>query len=189
MPEDLAGLPSDAASPEGAAPADADIEKLRQEFQAAQAAFEDRFKGLQRVIGTKDQTITDLQRALDEAKLASLPDDERQAEVQRREASELDRLRAENELLRLMPDFPDELPIFQRLLGASDAKAQLELIRELRKPAAPATGAPAAPATEPAAVDHNNPASTLPSGPIVDGASMTDDLAERVLRSVTRLHG
>lgn len=190
---DLAGQePSDStpASLETPAEGALDIEKIQADaIAAANAAFEERFKGLQRVIAEKDRQATDLQRQIDEARLAALPDDDRQAEIARREASEMERLRAENELLKLMPDYGDVFSDFQRLLSAQDARSQLEFIRELKKPVTPATAAPATSANEPAPVDPNNPASSLPSGIVAsDGAVLSDDIAERILRSASRLH-
>lgn len=190
MPEDLAGLENtDTASasdtPAAGAP---DIEKIRQEaIAAAEAAFNERAKGFQRLIAERESALRETQRQLEEARLASLSDDEREAEVQRRSDQELERLRAENELLKLMPDYPDELPVFQRLLAAPDAKTQLELLRELRAPKAPANP-PAGGSNEPPPVDPNNPASGTPGGGVfIEGTPMTDDLAERLLNSVSRI--
>lgn len=192
MPENLAGQdPNPAAPASDETPVDGglDIEKIRQEAHAAaQAAFDERAKGFQRLLAERDNALAEARRLLDDAKLASLSEDERDAEVQRRSESELERLRAENELLKLMPEYPDELPVFQRLLAAQDAKTQLDLIRELRKPAAPANPAPAAPAADPAPVDPNNPANPQSAVISSDGVVMTDELAERLLRSAARMH-
>ena len=165
-----------------------DIEKIKQEaIAAASAAFEDRIKGFQRLMAERDNAITNLSRQLEEARLSTLGEEEREAELARREQAEVERLRAENELLKLMPDFPDELPLFQRLLAAPDAKTQLELIRELRKAAAPANPAPVDPGLNPAPVDPNNPASDTLAGGVYQGVAMDDDLAERLLRSTSRM--
>jgi hypothetical protein len=189
VPEDLAGLDNPEASAlEGTAEGAPDIEKIRQEaMAAATAAAEERFKGFQRVIAEKDTALQRLQREYEEAKLSVLSEEEREAELARRSDQELDRLRAENELLKLMPDYPDELPVFQRLLAAPDAKTQLELLRELRKPLTTAN-TPAGGSNEPPAVDSNNPASGNPgSGVSIEGAQMTEEMAERLLRSSSRL--
>lgn len=190
MPEDLAGLdPNDPASASEPAAVAPDIEKIRQEaIAAAEAAFNERAKGFQRLIAERDTALRDAQRQLDESRLASLSDDEREVEVQRRNDVEIERLRAENELLKLMPDYPDELPVFQRLLAAPDAKTQLEMLRELRAPKAPANQ-PAGGSTEPPAVDPNNPASGSLGGGVYEGAPMTAELADRLLNSASRLRG
>lgn len=190
MPEELAGLENpEASSPEGTADGAPDIEKIRQEaMAAAQAVAEERFKGFQRVIAEKDTALQQLQRQYEEARLATLSEEEREAETARRSDQELERLRAENELLKLMPDYPDELPVFQRLLAAPDAKTQLELLRELRKAQAAPAITPAGGSNEPPAVDSNNPANGNPgSGVFIEGAQMTEEMAERLLRSTSRL--
>lgn len=192
MPEDLAGLETidTASAPEGDEPAAGvpDIEKIRQEaIAAAEAAFEERFKGLQRVIAEKDSVNSQLQRQLDEQKLAALDEEDREAELARREQAEIEKLRAEVELLRLAPEYGAELPLFQRLLAAPDAKAQLDLIREIRAAVAPAKepdkGNPAPPP-----VDPNNPISSQPAG-VYEGVPMTEEMAERLLRSSSRMRG
>lgn len=194
MPE-LAGQEIDdlASAPEGDEPANAglDIEKIRQEaIAAATAAMEERFKGLQGVIAKKDDELRTLRSQYEQAQLAALGDEEREAELARREQAELDRLRAENELLRLAPEYGTELPIFQRLLSASTAKDQLDLLREVMAPKAPASEQPAGGNAAPPAVDPNNPPSPAPAGGfVVDGVAMTDDLADRILNSARRLRG
>lgn len=194
MPEDLAGLEliDPASAPNGDEPAAGglDIEKIRQEaIAAATAAFEDRFKGLQGVIGKKDTEIQTLQRQLDEQKLAALDEEEREAELERREQAEIDRLRAENELLRLAPDYGTELPIFQRLLAAPDAKTQLDLLREVLARSTEPTKSPEPKVdNDPAPVDLNNPITAQPGGGVfIDGAPMSEEMAERLLRSASRL--
>lgn len=186
MTEDLAGLQTDPTSPAGTPDAGAaDIEKIRQEAIAkANADAEERIKGFQRLIAERDTRERELTRQLEEQRIAALPDSDREMELARRRDQEVDRLRAENELLKLMPEFPDVFPDFQRLLAASDSKAQLEFLRKLKQPQAstPPTQAPA-----PASVDPNNPAG-IESGLILsDGTPMSADLAERVLRSASRL--
>lgn len=195
MPEELAGLTTadPASAPEGGEPAagGVDIEKIRQDaIAAANAAFEERFKGLQRVVAEKDTVNQTLQRQLDEMKLSTLGDEEREAELARRSDQELERLRAEVELLRLAPEYGAEMPVFQRLLAAPDAKTQLDLIREVlaARSAAPANQQEPAGGNAPAPVDPNNPASSSPgTGVFVEGVPMTDDMAERLLRSVSRM--
>jgi hypothetical protein len=176
-------------APAGAPAAEgADIEnKIQEAIKAANAAVEERIKGFQTLLNQRDTNIRGLTEQLEQVRLSSLDEDERTAELERREQAELERLRAENELLRLGPEYSRELPLFQRLIAAPTAKDQLDLIRELMTPTTPANLTPAA-GNAPAPVDPNNPASGTPGGGVfLEGAPMDDDLAERVLRSVSRM--
>lgn len=197
MPEGLAGQDPLAAPPALGEPGTSapDIESIKAEIAAQlqaqlDAKMNERVAGFQRLVSERDTEIRTLRGQLEEARLSALPDDEREEEESRKREEEFERLRAENELLRLMPEYPDELPLFQKLISAPDAKTQLSIIRELRTPATPAP-APAASeedGLEPAPVDPNNPPRSEAEGLVLsDGTVMTDDLADRLLKSVPRL--
>jgi uncharacterized damage-inducible protein DinB len=77
MTQELAGQFAQSASASAPAQANNDIESVRREF-------EERFKGLQRVIADKDQALEARNQELFQLKTASLSEDERaQLEVTR----------------------------------------------------------------------------------------------------------
>lgn len=183
MTDPLAGQSSASAT----APAEAtDIEKIKAEISAAmRAELDTRVAGFQRLLAGRDETIGALSQELDELKTAGLSEEEREQLRDDRLATENQELRDQLALAKLAPEYADEMPLFQELLEATDPKAQLEVLRKIRKPGVAA--APAAADAEPATpeIDHNNPPRQTPEGvTLPDGTLMTDDLADRVLGSV-----
>jgi len=182
MPDELAaliaaGAPAEAATPsEPATPAQPATTGI--ETQGA-SDWEDRFKGLQRVVSEKDRALSDLQKQVEELRLSSLSEDERDAYARQREADEIAALRAENELLRLAsnPKYASVYEPFTKLLKARSAEEQLEYMTTLLAPKAPTE-----PAREPEAppVDSNNPRRTT-GITMPDGTEMTDTLAKMIL--------
>lgn len=172
MPDGLATQDGDTAPASAPATASPEIEKLR-------AEYEDRFKGMQRLLSDRERTLADLQRRQSDFELASLPEHERATAMSRRAEEELARLRAENELLKLRTEFPDEVPAFEKLLKATTPKEQLEVLRELAKRQAVAD----AKSPEPPDVDPNNPMRSYEEGAFGD---MTDELADRILNAAPK---
>lgn len=170
MTDDLAGQQESDAPASSPAANSADIEKIRREF-------DERFKGMQRLVAEKDREIADTKRRLEDAALERLPDDDRAKVMLERERAELAKLRAENELLRLRDEYPDELPAFQKLLSGKTAKEQLDTLRELRK--GPQSPPPATP--EPPDVDPNNPMRQPPEEETINGEPMNEALADRLI--------
>lgn len=187
MPDDLAALlaemaPAEAVTPtEPATPAPsaAGIESK------PDTDWEARFKGLQRTLSEKDRAVSDLQKQMEDLRMSSLSEDEREAFARRREADEVAALRAENELLKLAaePKYASVYAPFSRLLKAQTAQEQLDILGELLAPKSDS-----APAREPetAPVDPNNPrrssavGTTLPNGQV-----MNDELARRILEAAS----
>ena len=163
-----------ASAPAAPAP---EIEKIREEFES-------RFKGLQRVIAEKDEVLNKAQAELKELKTAGLSEDER-AQLHQKELSEqLDKLARENELLKLSRDYPDEMPVFEKLLQADSTKTQLETIREIRAAIAQAQAPAKQETTEVPDVNPTNPPRRDFGGVTMpDGTTLTDDIADRILKT------
>lgn len=164
-----------AAAPATAAP---EIEKIREEFES-------RFKGLQRVIAEKDDLLSKTQTELKELKTAGLSEDERAQLHQKETAAQLERLARENELLKLSRDYPDEMPVFEKLLQADSTKTQLETIREIRAAIAKAQAPDEKKEnTEVPDVNPTNPPRRDFGGVVMpDGTTLTDDIADRILKT------
>jgi|LakMenE18May11ns_1017448.scaffolds.fasta_scaffold9871688_2 hypothetical protein len=178
MEEQLAvqgGVTSDSASAP-AAPSP-EIEKVREEFES-------RFKGLQRVIAEKDEVLSKAQAELKELKTAGLSEDER-AQLHQKDLSEqLDKLSRENELLKLSREYPDEMPVFEKLLQADSTKTQLETIREIRAAIAKAQTPAKQEETEVPDVNPINPPRRDFGGVVMpDGTTLTEDIADRILKT------
>jgi len=169
--DDLAGQQESDAPASAPAANSADIEKIRREF-------DERFKGMQRLVADKDRALADAQRQLENAALERLPDDDRAKALLERERAETAKIRNAYELLLLKDEYPDELPAFQKLLAGKTPKEQLDILRELRK------GPSSAPAAnpEPPDVDPNNPMRTPPDEELFDGEPMNNELADRILK-------
>lgn len=151
-----------------------DIESVRREF-------EERFKGLQRVIAEKDQALEARNAELFQLKTASLSEDERaQLEVARIK-EENDRLAREVELMKLAQTYGEELPIFQQLLSAESAEDQLKVLRAIRSAqAANSQPTGAAPDVDVPDINQTNPMRSDVGG---SASGMTGDIAERILGS------
>lgn len=150
------------------------------------AEYEDRFKGLQRVIGAKDERLSAFETELQQLKAASLTPEEL-AELQEQEKDRrIADLESQLELRDLSVQFPDEMPHFQRLLAAESAEEQLQALRAYREAltsAAAGTGAPAQdPELDVPEVDPNNPRRPLSTA----GMEMDNDIADRILASFGR---
>lgn len=164
-----------ASAPAVAAP---EIEKIREEFES-------RFKGLQRVIAEKDDLLSKTQTELKELKTAGLSEDERAQLHQKETAAQLEKLARENELLKLSRDYPDEMPVFEKLLQADSTKTQLETIREIRAAIAKAQAPDEKKeSTEVPDVNPTNPPRRDFGGVVMpDGTTLTDDIADRILKT------
>ena len=174
MTQELAGQLPQGASAAAPAQANNDIESVRREF-------EERFKGLQRVIAEKDQALEARNQELFQLKTASLSEDERaQLEVTRIK-DENERLGKELELVKLGQAYGEELPIFQQLLAAESAEDQLKVLRALRGGPA-GNSQPTAPGPDVDVPDINQ---TNPMRSDVGGNAdgMNGDIAERILSS------
>lgn len=153
------------------------------------ALLDKRLSGFQRLLSEKDQAIADREAKLREFQVAGMSEDERTTLAQRERDEELERLRQENALYQLRDTFPDEVPLYMRLMKAATAEEQLAILREARTPAearqavADATAAAQTPqATVP--VLPNNPRHSLPADSVVlsDGTVMNDEIADNILR-------
>jgi hypothetical protein len=159
------------------------------------AKFDERFKGLQRVIAEKDEALKTRERELQEVRMSGMSQDEKDAlewETLQKENAEL---RQKAQLLELQSDYPDEMSYFKRILEGKSPKEQLDVLREMRKQQAQASVSQDPTAeleTDVPDVDHNNPPAvrepvSSSSGDGFNGVPWTDELADRVLRSVKRM--
>lgn len=176
MSENLAGLVNGSASAPAPAEVDNSIESVRREF-------EERFKGLQRVIAEKDQALEATNKELYQLKTAGLSDDERAQLETTRLREQLDQLAKENELMKLAQSYGEEIPLFQKLLGAETAEEQLRLIREIRAGQAASQDRPSGntPDVEVPGSSPINPMRPDALGATKDG--MSGDIADRILES------
>lgn len=159
------------------------------------AKFDERIKGFQRVIAEKDQALAAAQQEAQTLRMSGMSEDEK-AELEWTQLQEqVQKLQAENALLALQGEYPEEMPVFKQLLSADSPKAQLEAIRALRASvkasAAPSTqenpteGEPEIPD-----VDPNNPRpAPVQPGAVFNGQVMDESIADRILASLKRMPG
>ncbi len=163
---DASGKPPVAANPE--------IEKITTQF-------EERLKGMQRVIAEKDTRLAEALARLDQLESAGLPPDEQLQRRERKLAEENQALRAQLELAQLRKEYGKEFDLYEGLLQKQTAKEQLEFAREFLATLAPKEPEkPAAP--EVPDVDLNNPMRRPAEGVrLPDGTIMTEEIADRIL--------
>lgn len=184
MTDRLAGLGGEAVSAEAPGSQAADIERIKAELRKElEAMTEDRIKGFQRVIGSKDTRIDALEKELRQLKTASLSPEE----LEELEGSEKDRriqeLEAKLELRQLSNQYGEEMPFFERLLEAETAEDQLKVFREYRSAfSAPALPPAASEEQEPDIPDVDPNGARSPAS-LPAGTQMTDELADQLLRS------
>lgn len=175
MPDQLAaqGAGTDASGKPPVAPSP-EIEKIN-------AQFEERLKGMQRVIAEKDTRLAEALARLDQLESAGLPPDEQLQRRERKLAEENQALRAQLELAQLRKEYGKEFDLYEGLLQKQTAKEQLEFAREFLATLAPAK-APEEPTPEVPDVDLNNPMRRPVEGVrLPDGSIMTDEIADRIL--------
>ncbi len=173
MPETLAPKADGSAS--ASAPA------MSPEIEALNAQWEERFKGLQRVIAEKDNALISYAQKLEESELATLSPDERFTRQQSKLAEENQRLRAQLEMQALRKDYGKEFDLYSGLLEQKTAKEQLDFakafIASLTKDSQ--SGDPVIPD-----VDMNNPMRQPGEGVrLPDGSLMTEEIADRLLNA------
>lgn len=194
---DLAGRAGYGASDEPADPS-VDIERLvgqavAKAMTAAQAQFDERAKGFQRIVAGRDLELKALRQENEELKTAGLSDDERAQFYASKYEQENAELRKQLELTRLASEFGDELPLYEQLLSAQSARDQMEILRQIRAGSQAPAQAPAAASAAPSTpavpeVDLNNPPRVTPTDAFLlpDGTPLTEQMADQILRSVSR---
>lgn len=178
MPETLA--PKADGSDSAQAPA------MSPEIEALNAKWEERFKGLQRVIADKDNLLSGLAQKLEETEQATLSPDERLTRQQTKLAEENRRLRAQLEMQALRKDYGAEFDLYSGLLEKATAKEQLDFakafIAGLSK-----TSTPTEETVEVPDVDMNNPMRQPTEGiRLPDGSLMNEAIADRLLQAASR---
>jgi hypothetical protein len=190
MPEDLAGLtaltaPAPDASDESPIDAPAteevsDIEKVRVQLTRE---YDERIKGFQRQVSERETELKRLREQEERNRLAAMPDDERMAYERSRSDEEVQRLRTENEVLRMSQKYTTVMDKYRALMDAKSVEEQFQLLDTWLKPPSAETDEDesAEPArSKPAPVDRNNPVKRQ-----VSGNQMDDSIAERILKSVS----
>jgi hypothetical protein len=194
MPEDLAGLtaltaPAPDASDESPIDAPAteevsDIEKVRVQLTRE---YDERIKGFQRQVSERETELRRLREQEEHNRLAAMPDDERMAYERSRTDEEVQRLRTENEVLRMSQKYTTVMDKYRALMDAKSVEEQFQLLDTWLKATTPSAETdedePAEPArSKPAPVDRNNP--VKPRTVDVGGYQMDDNIAQRILKSV-----
>ena len=155
---------------------------------------DERIKGFQRLVAERDRKLQEaeakvqqIEAKLDEQRLAGMTDEERGTLVEQQRQTEIQRLRAENELLKLGIDYGTEMPLYRRLLTAPTAKDQLDIIRELvaAQGKSPTPVAPQKAADVPE-VDRTNPMRQPLVAGIPSEGGMNDEIADRILNAIRR---
>lgn len=187
MTDELAGLDGLEAPASVPAVTAADIEKVKAELMAS---FDERAKGFQRLISEKDKENAALMEKLQELSLAGLSEEEREELEDRAKDTRIEELEARLELQALAKDYGTEMPYFERLIDAASTEDQLKVMREFAEALKPAPQAqpeaPIEPEVDVPDVDLNRPMRRFTPGVVgPDGKAMTDELADRILGSMT----
>lgn len=185
MTDELGLAPEAPAALPPAAPVD-DIEAR------LTAKMDERYKGFQRLLAEKDEALSAARQEALDLRMSTMSEDEVADLEWTQLQNQVQQLQAENALLALQSEYPDELPAFKKLLNASDPKEQLDIIRALRAAQASAASSSQADSAESEPeipeIDPNNPPPLpRPSGPVYNGREMTEDWADRILASVKRM--
>ena len=192
MADILAGQVPEPATP-AVDPPVAPAPDIEARLTQMQQQFDERIKGFQTALNTKDAALKAAQQEALNARLSGMTEDEKADAQWQQTQAELSQLRQENALLSLSTEYPEELPAFRQILAATTPKEQLDLIRALRKSQAAAAPSPqATPAQgepEVPPIDPNNPSAPPldPSVATYNGQPITMDWADRVLGSVQRM--
>ena len=158
--------------------------QLRQEMLAE---FDQRAAGFQRALNEKEAALRAAQERAREYEMSGMTQDERDALEWQQKEQEIERLRAENALLALQGEYPDELPVFRKILAGQSPKEQLDALRAYvaSKAVLSTQDTPVAePEPDIPPVDFNNPASVPTfsgTGQTFNGQAVTEDWANRVL--------
>jgi hypothetical protein len=146
--------------------------------------FDKRIRGLQ---GSTDRRMEEFKAELANLKTADLSPEEREQEQAAVVQRELDRVRRENELLKMRKGHPDEVDFLEQFLGASSLDEQLKLLADFRKPKAVAEESEEEPEPEKKVtpVDKNN--SPRKTGPLnlaeLGKGPMSAEFAKRLLEA------
>jgi len=180
--------------PEGEAPAETPPAPEANDIEARLTQkVDERIKGFQRLLDEKERALATARQEANDLRMSGMSDDEK-AEMEWDTLQEqVSKLQAENALLQLASEYPEEMPVFRNLLTASTPKEQLEAIRALRATVAasaapktqenPTEGEPEIPEVDP----NNPPARPATAGPVWNGQVQSEDWADRILSSVKRM--
>lgn len=124
------GAPAESpAAPAGSV----DFDKFKTDLlDSVNKANDERFQGWQKTLSKRDEKLSKLEQVLEELKASTLSESEREQLTARGEQQELAALRAQNEVLRLATEYPEEVSLYQRILEAPTAKDQVEILREFK---------------------------------------------------------
>lgn len=164
-------------SQEGNTPAMPDFSEWQKQMSEE---FDKRFRGVQ---SATDRRLDELMRTVSELKTSQMEPEEREQFEANSLAEERDRLKRENEILKMRKDFPDEVDFIQEFLGASSLEDQLKALSEFRKAQAIVSNEPPKGDEEPEAdaTPSSNNARREPSVSIT--GQMDQKQAEKLLGS------
>lgn len=180
---------TEAPTTEQEAPATAAFDPKELESRFTQM-LDKRVGDFQRMISERETQIADLQRQL---KTASMSEEEREQLTAQERDEEVERIRMENELLKLGQQYPDEVKIVQRMLEGQSVSDYVTALRESLAAAKPQQPEPEQEVSD---VDKNNPPSTPASSQdtrdmisLPDGRMVTREQGVEMLRQAQTLHG
>jgi hypothetical protein len=149
------------------------------DIDTLKAQYEERIKGLQRVVSEKDKAIAERAKRERELELQALPPDERYSRLEEEYQKDLREARTELELMRLESRFTKAMPLYKKLVSMETVEAQLEYLESLGGGVEESDSQESG--VKPASVDRN-PANRIGRGTVMaDGRVMDDTFADRVL--------
>lgn len=145
---------------------------------ALMAEFDKRFSGVQSLL---DRRTSEFQSQLEELRTADLSPEDREEVLARKAQEEVERLKRENELLRLRKDFPEEVDLLSDFMEKSSLQEQLALLSGFRKAKAEEQAQGEPPQGQPTPVDKNNPPRRQEVSLADMAGEMTNELADSIL--------
>ena len=150
------------------------------DIDSLKAQYEERLKGLQRVVSEKDKVIAERVKRERELELQALPPDERYSRLEEEYQRDLREARTELELIRLESKFGKAMPLYKKLIAMESIEDQLAYldtvaggVEETTEPSG---------STKPATVDRNPGDRASGRGVVMaDGRVMDDTFADRIL--------
>lgn len=154
-------------------------------------AMDSRFSGFQGVLDKNISTLrNEFASQLEEVKRSNLSPEERENLETAQERAEVEKLRRENELLRLRKDYPDEVDFLDSWLEKENFVDQLALLSEFRKRTEAGTTPREDPETDESTlspVDLNNPKRPSSRDDLAslvrNQGSMTREAAQKLLEA------
>lgn len=145
---------------------------------ALMAELDKRFQGFQ---GLLDRRTSEFQRELEALKTADLSPEEQEQYQTSKAQEELQRIKRENELLKMRKQYPEEVDLLENFFQKSSLEDQLALLATFRKAQAEAEAQGAEATGQPTPVDKNNPSRKQELSLADMAERMSGDLADKIL--------